>query len=389
MIKIGLLDFLMNKAHHISVLNCSSAYEYIEDLFQKVLTASCCDTEVNLGIVYLKRLSNNNYLLIDGKRRLLSLMLLLKVISECQGEISEELSLIANQINSRYLKFASEVKLQMFGLEKTVYEKIINNEPLSYNEKQTSIYTAYDIFKENIKELELTIEQFYELFDRIKVNVVYIDSYNDRDIFYTVNKDLRPLNQLMLIKSYLAESHHAGLVDNLYFLFGYKESVFVSFLQSYLSPKFNRIITEHNSVYDYFVKYIETVKKYQSFEDIITSITKTAKIYKKMYNAEFTDPDIRNMFIKLVANDGKDTFSYLLELCEDYENKYLSKKTLLEIGRIINTYIWERKNKSSIFHDHFDFNQIVKELNQIIYDEQIKLSEQEKTTETHIEENNK
>ena len=62
MIKIGLLDFLMNKVHHISVLNCSSAFEYIEDLFDKVLTAKYCESEINLGIIYLKKFSNNNYL---------------------------------------------------------------------------------------------------------------------------------------------------------------------------------------------------------------------------------------------------------------------------------------------------------------------------------------
>jgi len=379
MIKIGLLDFLMNKAHHISVLNCSSAYEYIEDLFAKVLTARYCDTDISLGIIYLKRLSNNNYLLIDGKRRFLSLMLLLKVIAEFDSNSADDISMISNQISSRYLKFASDIKFQMYGLEKTVYEKIINDEPLSYNEKQTSIYAALDIFRENLKELDIDIEHFYELLNRIKVNVVYVDTYNDRDIFYTVNKDLRPLNQLMLVKSYLAESFHAGLVDNLYFLFGYKESTFVSFLQSYLSPKFNKIITNHNSVYSYFVKYIETIKKYQSFDDITSSITKTAKIYKKMNNAEFTDPDIRNMFIKIVANDGKDTFSYLLELCEDYENKYLAKNTLLEIGRIINTYLWERKNKSPLVYNNFSFSDMVKELNKVIYNEQSNETHEENT----------
>jgi len=379
MIKIGLLDFLMNKAHHISVLNCSSAYEYIEDLFEKVLTARYCDTDISLGIIYLKRLSNNNYLLIDGKRRFLSLMLLLKVIAEFDSNSADDISMISNQISSRYLKFASDIKFQMYGLEKTVYEKIINDEPLSYNEKQTSIYAALDIFRENLKELDIDIEHFYELLNRIKVNVVYVDTYNDRDIFYTVNKDLRPLNQLMLVKSYLAESFHAGLVDNLYFLFGYKESTFVSFLQSYLSPKFNKIITNHNSVYSYFVKYIETIKKYQSFDDITSSITKTAKIYKKMNNAEFTDPDIRNMFIKIVANDGKDTFSYLLELCEDYENKYLAKNTLLEIGRIINTYLWERKNKSPLVYNNFSFSDMVKELNKVIYNEQSNETHEENT----------
>lgn len=369
MIKVNLLDFLMNKAHHISVLNCSSAFEYISDLFENILTARYTDSDIDLGILYLKRVSNNNYLLIDGKRRLLALMLLLKVIADKHSE-NIEVSEISNQIDLRYLKFVSSIKLQLFGIEKTVYEKIIHNEPLSYNDKQTSIYGALEIFRGNINSLDFELEQFYDLLYRIRVNLIFVDSFKERDIFYTVNKDLRPLNQMMLIKSYLAESYQAALVDNLYFLFGYKESTFVSFFQCYLSPKFNRIITDENSVYEYFVKYMETIKKYQSFEDITLSITKTAKIYKKMCNAEFSDSEIRNTFIKIIDNDGKDTFAYLLELCEDYSNGYLSKATLLEICKIINTYIWERKNKASIVHDYCDFAQVVKELNKIIYDEQ-------------------
>ena len=108
MIKVNLLDFLMNKAHHISVLNCSSAFEYISDLFENILTARYTDSDIDLGILYLKRASNNNYLLIDGKRRLLALMLLLKVIADKHSE-RVEVSEISNQIDLRYLKFVSSM----------------------------------------------------------------------------------------------------------------------------------------------------------------------------------------------------------------------------------------------------------------------------------------
>lgn len=368
MIKVDLLDFLMNGAHHISVLNCSSAFEYVEDLFEKILTAKYCDAEIDLGIMYFRPVSNSNYILIDGKRRLLALSLLLKVISDKHSELVE-VSEISNQINLKCLKFSTGVKLQLFGLEKTVYEKIINNEPLSYTDKQTSVYSALEILRDNINSLEFDTEQLYEMLSRLKMSVIYVDSIKERDVFYSINKDLRPLNQMMLIKSYLAELSQGNLVDKLYSLFGYKEAIFVSFFQSFLSPKFNRIITDCNSIYDYFVKYIETVKKYQNFEDISKSITKTAKLYKKMYNAEFSDSEIRNMFIKIVTNDGKDTFAYLLELCEDYSNGYLAKSTFLEICNIINTYVLERKNKASI-NEHCNFTQVVKELNKVIYEEQ-------------------
>ena len=49
--------------------------------------------------------------------------------------------------------------------------------------------------------------------------------------YYLLNKDSRYLNQLMLIKSYLAELKYPQLVNDLYYLFGYKEEVFVSFFK--------------------------------------------------------------------------------------------------------------------------------------------------------------
>ena len=76
MINIGILDFLMSTAHHIFSINCSSSFEYVDNLFEKILTARYCTADINLGVFYIKKNSDNNYLLIDGKRRLLSLMLL-------------------------------------------------------------------------------------------------------------------------------------------------------------------------------------------------------------------------------------------------------------------------------------------------------------------------
>ena len=371
MINIGILDFLMSTAHHIFAINCSSNFEYTDNLFEKILTAKYCTADINLGVFYIRKNSDNNYLLIDGKRGLLSLMLLLKAIADFQEEQSPDNPYLAKQINTRYLKFLEVVKLSLFGLEKTVYEKIINKEPLSYNEKQTEVYRTFQLFKDDIRHLEFELEDFYELFGKVTANVVFVENdYNPRELFYLLNKDSRYLNQLMLIKSYLAELKYPQLVNDLYYLFGYKEEVFVSFFKSYLSPKFNRVIKDSNSVYDYFVKYIDMVKQYQSLDDIAAAILKTAKIYKKMYNAEFMDSDLRSMFIKIISNNGRDTFSYLLELCEDYENKYLSKETLLEVCTIINTYLWERTKKSSLVNENFDFSKMVHELNQVIYDEQ-------------------
>ena len=369
MLNIGILDFLMSKAHNISVLNCSSNFEYTDDLFEMILTGKYCDSDIDLGIVYVKRLSDYHYLLVDGKRMLLSFILMIKAIADYYADLAKEDAFLQHPVQADCLKVLSMLKIRLFGLEKTVFDKLINNEPISYNEKQTEIYRTLNLFRENIKYLDFDVEQFYELLLRLKVNVVFLNDSSEKDIFCVLNKNLRPLNQLLLIKSYLAELNCAEFVNELYFLFGYKEEIFVSFFKAYLSPKFNRIITDNNLVYDYFVKYIDMVRKFQDFKAILASITKTAKIYKKMYNADFMDSEMRNMFIKIISNDGRDTFSYLLELCEDYENKYLSKETFLEVCNIVYTYIWERNKKTSLVNENIDFSKMVHELNKIIYEE--------------------
>ena len=385
MLNIGILDFLMSKAHNISVLNCSSNFEYTDDLFEMILTGKYCDSDIDLGIVYVKRLSDYHYLLVDGKRRLLSFILMIKAIADYYADLAKEDAFLQHPVQADCLKVLSMLKIRLFGLEKTVFDKLINNEPISYNEKQTEIYRTLNLFRENIKYLDFDVEQFYELLLRLKVNVVFLNDSSEKDIFCVLNKNLRPLNQLLLIKSYLAELNCAEFVNELYFLFGYKEEIFVSFFKAYLSSKFSRVISLDNQVYDYFVKYINTISKYQKFEDIVSSIMSTAKLYKNMYHAEFIDADIRNMFIKIIANNGRDTYSYLLELYEDYENKYLSKETFLEVCNIVNTYAWERTKKSAFSNENFDFTKMTEELNNVIYNENANNQNTNKKTISNLE----
>lgn len=369
MLKAKILDFLSSKANNISVLNCSSNFLYTDDLFEIISTGNYCDSDIDIGIIYLKKVGANNYLIIDGKRRILSLILIVKSILDYYTSKSD-VELDKNTVFVQCSEFLSGINLRLFGLEKTVYDKIIKNEPISYNEKQTEICRTLNLFKENLYDLSLDIDVFFDLLLNLKAHFIFLDEKTDeRDIFCETNKNYRKLNQLLLTKSYLAELNHAELVNDLYYLFDYKEDVFVSFFQAYLSPKFNRVISENNDVYSYFVKYMNMLQKYQDFSEIRNKITRTAKIYKKMYNADFMDVELRNMFIKLISSNGRDTFSYLLELCEDYDNKYLSKDTLLEVCNIIYTYVWERNRKTSSIGENIDFSKMVQELNKVIYEE--------------------
>ena len=385
MINTRILDFILRSAHNLSVLNCSSNFEYVTDLIELILTKKYCESEINLGIIYFKKTSNKNLLIVDGKRRILSLILLIKAIAICYGEKGKDYTFDEIQIHSDCLKILSSINLKLFGLEKTIYDKIFNDEPISYNEKQTEIYRTLSLFIDYIKNSDLDIVTFFEMIDSLKANIVYIDDLEERDVFYLSNRDLRPLKQILLIKSYLLDFDQGDLVNELYYLFNYKEEIFVSFFKAYLSSKFSRVISLDNQVYDYFVKYINTISKYQKFEDIVSSIMSTAKLYKNMYHAEFIDADIRNMFIKIIANNGRDTYSYLLELYEDYENKYLSKETFLEVCNIVNTYAWERTKKSAFSNENFDFTKMTEELNNVIYNENANNQNTNKKTISNLE----
>lgn len=386
MINTKILDFILKSAHNLSVLNCSSNFEYITDLIELILTKQFCESDISLGIIYLKKISDKNFLIVDGKRRILSLILLIKAIAVYYSDSSKDYTFDEIQIHDDCLKILSNINLKLFGLERTIYDKLFNNEPISYNEKQTEIYRTLTLFIDYLKQTEIDIVSFLEMINSLTVKIVFLDDDADeREIFYLVNKDIRVLKQLLLIKSYLTDINHGELVNDLYYLFNYKEEIFISFFKAYLASKFNRVITEDNSVYDYFVKYIDTISKYQNFDDIASSIMKTAKLYRNMYHAEFIDAEIRNMFIKIIANNGRDTFSYLLELYEDYENKYLSKETFLEVCNIVNTYAWERTKKSAFSNENFDFTKMTQELNNVIYNENQDNKHMNKRTISNIE----
>lgn len=350
-----LIDFLHQEVNDLFVMNCSSSFIASDEMLDIIHIGMFSETDLNLGIIYLKKDTNNNHLIIDGKKRIVSLLLFLKALKFDTNDIFKTII----------------PKLKLFGFEKTVYEKIINNIPLSYNEKQTYLYKEYEYFVDKMKNSNYTKDKIVSVLNRLTVSVVNAASSPDRDIFYYTNKNIRELNQIMLIKSYLAEINKQDLVDKLLELFNFDHTIIKSFFKAYLSPKFNCLIGNDNTIYEYFTKYIGTVSKYQSIDSIIDSILSSAYIYKKMYFAEFTDVEIRNAFIQIITNNGKDTFLYLLELCEDYIHNYLSKEILLEVCNIIITYTNERNNRTSFSDANFNFSKMTEELNQLIYNQQI------------------
>ena len=361
MINHKLIDLVEKNISSISVLNCSSKFENTTDLIEIINLGNFSNSDIYLGVIYFLKTSKSDYILVDGKKRIISLSLLFYVLAKRINLLNVDKHTLS------ILNLFSKIKFNLYGYEKTVYEKLTTNAPLSYHDKQTALYKILEDYKDSINKMDVNeLTSFCLLIDRIKFDVVYLKNSDPKAVFCFLNKDNRKLNQLILIKSYLAPLKYVKLIDDIFALLFNNEDTLNLFLKSYLSPKFNNINIDTNSIYDYFVKYFELIRTYKSLDDIYKIMVNSAMIYRKMFNIEFVDTDIRNIFISIASNNGCDTYSYLLDLCEDYENNRLSKQIFMQVCQIINTYTEQRKNNQLLNNEHFSFAKMIEELNEVV-----------------------
>ena len=89
----------------------------------------------------------------------------------------------------------------------------------------------------------------------------------------------------------------------------------------------------------------------------------SAVTYNNLLSIEIPDEDIKNKFVEIKFNKGDDTYAYLLEIYEDYQDGNISKETFLEILTAINEYLANRVNSGA----KSNFNDLIADLNNLLY----------------------
>lgn len=358
---VNLLEFL-NSSETLHALDCATRNDVLVNFLDLLVEDEQLTQKINLGIIYYLEKRLNNYLVVDGLSRLLSLSLLLHAVCECYKKTSTKNENAIKTIRSKYLFTGNKTKLRLEEQEQKIYEKIINGDRLSGKEKANPMFKLLHSFWSQIKEENISASKIFKMLQKIYIRVVDIDDENAIDIYYTQNKDHKEINQLKLIGSYLKEQDLLNDWNKLLNIYKNSEVDVIKFFKDYFITKFYYKKFNENRLYETFVNYFITINQYISAKEFMNKLIFSANLYFQILNAHFDNIKIRDAFLNIKIHNGEDTYAYILNIFEDYIDGNISEATLLEIFSTIDEYLKNRiKTPNNV-----GFNELIEYLNAFI-----------------------
>lgn len=155
------------------------------------------------------------------------------------------------------------------------------------------------------------------------------------------------------IKAFLIETLHRKNSINLYanyfarieenFAKYFLTNEFENFICDYLTIYSNGKVLDNEDIYIYFRDFYEYASKMKSDENLLKHIYRYSNYYLKLLTLDISDVDIRNLVEKINKLGARDTYSYLLEVFEDYEFAHINKNMFVDILETVVEYAANRK----------------------------------------------
>jgi hypothetical protein len=123
-----------------------------------------------------------------------------------------------------------------------------------------------------------------------------------------------------------------------------------AFLHSYLTIYSSGELLYDEDIYPYFRDFYQYTSRIKTDENILKHIYRYSNYYLKIFTLDISDADARHLISKINKLNARDTYSYLLEVFEDYEFSHINKNTFIDILETVLEYAANRKfsNKKSL-----------------------------------------
>lgn len=357
---VNLLEFI-NKAKDLYTLDYAKCDTELVNFLDLMTEDEQFTQKVDLGIVFVNQKTFDQYTIVDGLNRILSLSLLLHAVCECYKKTTAQNEKAIKTIRNKYLLNGQKTKLHLNDKDSIIYSKIINGERLSGHEKQSAMFILLHNFWSQIKSEGLQAANIFTMLKKIFVTVVETDNVSKRNLYYKLNGS-RNINQIMLIEDFLKEN---GIEDEWKVI---KEKYFslegdiIQFLRDFFVTKFNYKKFVPDRLYESFVNYFETMMQYMPEDTIMKKMRHSASLYSDIINVRFSNDNIKQAFIQIKKYSGEDTFAYILEVYEDFIDNNISETTFIEILNTIADYLKNRKDTTN----NIAFNELIQYLNAFI-----------------------
>jgi uncharacterized protein with ParB-like and HNH nuclease domain len=301
------------------------------------------------------------FLLIDGQQRLTTLILLLTALAEkVQNEPDTTDAIYKEDIYDSYLinKFGKEeqrYKLLLTQMDRTLLKHIIDHpEEITLNSSKgpTPLVENYLFFREQLQRNDVDLATILSGINKLIIVEISLNKDHDNPqlIFESLNSTGMDLSQADLIRNYVLmglDSEEQTTIYQKYwypieqkFRYGGNGDSFDRFMRDYLTLK-QRVIPNIDKVYTTFKHYHRTRYKI-TIQEIVKDIARYAGYYANMAFLHEEDPDIKQVMRDVNALKVDVAYPFFLEIYDDYKQDRLTKTDLIEIFRLIESYVFRR-----------------------------------------------
>jgi uncharacterized protein with ParB-like and HNH nuclease domain/predicted transport protein len=368
-VEAKLLQFLSNSNQFVIPIY-QRAYSWTEpeceQLWNDIMRAGDRDSVVAhfMGsIVYIERdlyqvTSQSPLLVIDGQQRLTTVTLILEALARNLGDSEPVEGFSAKKIRSYYLRNIVEegersFKLILSQTDKTSLLSILQQKSLP-EDSSIRIDQNFEYFDNKIKSLGQEIDKFCRGISKLMIVDIALTRGQDNPqlIFESMNSTGKELSQADLIRNYILMGLEQEIQTTLYedhwrpmekrFGQASYSSDFDSFVRFYLTMKLGEI-PNISDVYEEFKKYSqepETAEK--GVQWLVADIQQNAYNYCSMALNKETDADLADAFADLRELNAGIAYPFLLEVYADYKTDLIKKEELLQIVRLVESYVFRR-----------------------------------------------
>lgn len=314
------------------------------------------------SIVYIEpRVSNVSGVrelhVIDGQQRLTTLTLLLVALSRAIEEQGSDIGITPEELSDYYLNVRrtdeSRYKQLLTQHDKDTLIQLLENR-IDFDEPPADaslrLLENYHFFETELKSTDFGT--VYSRIQKLRIVDIALDRSHDNPqlIFESLNSTGLELSQADLIRNYVLMGQEPDFQRKLYnnhwlpmeqrFGDAYTEW-FDWFVRDYLTLR-RRQIPNINKVYKTFKMHVPGHTALEQLEVTIAEIDRYSKHYVKFVLLQEDDPDLRECLKDIDELEAGVARPLLLEVYEDYMQRQIQKPELIEIFRLVESYVFRR-----------------------------------------------
>ncbi len=293
------------------------------------------------------------FVIIDGQQRITTITLMLIALYQLAKELGDEKQ--AEIIYEDYLvnKHADDekykIKLKATGNNADDMKYLLQGQKIPEN-RYSNIKNNFNFFKEHINKdnRSIVVDGFKRLlFVEIKLTR---GQDNAQKIFESLNSTGLALSQADLIRNYILMELEPKKQEDLYNKYWEKIEDYTKVEgKSYVSDLIRDCLTiemgeipNKDNVFETF-KLQHPHNDDKSVENVLQILLKYAKIFNEfLLPNNIEDCDIRQAITYIKYIDIDVTYPFLLQVMDDFYQKVIDKKTLLNVLQFVQTYVCRR-----------------------------------------------